>query len=139
MELFFQEVSATVALAGEIASLEELSKKMQSEAENLKQVTGHLLGLASDGNPEVFLADANLYLELFSHVSVGWQWLKQAVVAFRSLENDELSTEQKEFLESKIHTMKYFFSYEMPRTKALSTRLMDDCHLTIKESKEYLV
>ncbi len=139
MDLYFQEVDVTIAHAGEIAPIKELSNKMQSELDNLKQVTKHLTGLAMQGDAELFLADANLFMELFSYVAVGWQWLKQGIVANRSLENDELSIEQRVFLESKIHTLKYFFSYEIPRTQGLTTRLMEDRPLTIKESKEHLV
>ena len=36
------------------------------------------LGTNGDGSPELFLADATLFLELFGVIAVAWQWLRQA-------------------------------------------------------------
>ncbi len=50
----------------------------------------HLLGIATKGDNEVFLADANLYMDFFGIVVVGWIWLKQGVVAKNALVTNSL-------------------------------------------------
>ena len=46
-------------------------------------------------------------------------------------EGDELA-----FYESKLHTMKFFFHYEVPKTLGLAVRLKDTEVLTITTEKE---
>ena len=41
-----------------------------------------------------------------------------------------------EFYESKIHTMKFFYTYELIRTKGLAKTLMNDEELTISVSND---
>jgi butyryl-CoA dehydrogenase len=67
---------------------------------------------------------------------VAWQWLKQALVAKQKLIISSDNADDVEFYESKIHTMKYFFHYEIPKTQGLATRLMDEEVLTIMTEKE---
>ena len=45
----------------------------------------------------------------------------------------------QDFYESKIHTMKFYFKYEVPKTVSLALSLMDDGILTIKQDKEYIL
>jgi butyryl-CoA dehydrogenase len=134
-----EEVENTIELASELDEIAEYAAQLNNELANLRKVTQHLTGLAAKDDDEVFLADANLYMELFSHIAVGWQWLEQAVVAVQRLAQENIDVETQDFYQSKIHTLKYFFSYELPRTKALTTRLIDNRKLTIKDSKEYLM
>ena len=136
---YFKEIEKAIKSAGEMEEIAEYATRLSDELVNLKKVTGHLTGLAAEDDHEVFLADANLYMELFSHVAVGWQWLEQAITALQGLKKENTDQETLNFYQSKIHTLKYFFSYELPKTKSLTTRLMDNCKLTIKESNEYLM
>jgi butyryl-CoA dehydrogenase len=78
---------------------------------------------------EVFLADATLYLEMAGIITIAWQWLMQANCALKQSVNcsDEAL---KKFYLSKIHTMKFFFKYELPRVETLSGILMNDEVLT---------
>ena len=39
----------------------------------------------------------------------------------------------------KIHTMKFYFKYELPKTSSLATSLMSGEVLTIKQDKEYIL
>lgn len=91
----------------------------------------HKLGFAMKGQFDVFLADSTLYMELFGLISVAWQWVKQANVAAEALAKGGLSETEKAFYLDKIHTMKFFFHYEVPKALGLSKRLMDEENLTI--------
>ena len=97
----------------------------------LQSTTSHLLSIAAKGDNEVFLADANLYMEFFGIVTIAWIWLKQAIVAKNVLITQNVEGEELSFYESKIHTMKYFYHYELIKTLSLSTRLTDTELLTV--------
>lgn len=88
---------------------------------------------AMQGNVDVFLADATLYLELFGIVVIAWQWLIQGVTAQKGLEKD-CSEPDRRFYEGKLHTMRYFFQYEVPKTFGLAARLMETDALTVEMS-----
>ena len=84
---------------------------------------------AMEGDHERYLADATIFMDLFSTVVIGWQWLKMGVAAF---EKDET------FKQSKLHTMDYFYKYEMSRCKGLQKTICHDSDVTVKVSAELL-
>ena len=99
----------------------------------------HLLGIAAKGDNEVFLADANLYMDMFGIVTVAWIWLKQGIVAKNALVTNSFEGDELAFYESKIHTMKFFFHYELIKTLSLAARLLDTEVLTINKEYELAV
>ena len=90
---------------------------------------------AKSGNFEKYLADATLFMDFFGTILVGWQWLKIANQAQKDLDAGNVN---KSFLEGKIHTMEYFFKYEMSRTKGLAKTIMNDIELTLEFDLAYL-
>jgi hypothetical protein len=72
-------------------------------------------------------------------LNVGWQWLKQALVAHQTLANGQDLGDDKTFYLSKIHTMKFFFHYEMPKLQGLITRLFDRTQLTIFDTNNEIL
>jgi len=100
----------------------------------LKEVTGHLTGIAAEGKIDLFLADATLYLELFGIIAIAWQWLVQAIKAQKALEEDPIESE-RDFYTGKLYTCRYFFAYELPKIEGVATRLKDSDGLTV-EMKE---
>ena len=98
--------------------------------EQLQNVTLYRVQYALKGEVEEFLADATLYLEFFGIVAVAWQWLAQGIAAQKALSRD-CSDSEKGFYQGKLHTMKYFFHYEVPKIQGLGARLMEADGLTI--------
>ena len=43
---------------------------------------------AKEGNYERFLADATIFMDFFSTIVIGWQWLKMANAATEMLANN---------------------------------------------------
>ncbi len=126
-----EEIKESIAEADKYDNLTKYSSKLGSELRELNNVTMHLIGIAQSGDTERFLSDASLYMEVFSNVTIAWQWLKIATAAELEKSNlDEL------FYLSKIETMKYFYHYELPKTSSLIKRLMDDDVITILKDKE---
>jgi butyryl-CoA dehydrogenase len=120
-----------VAKGKSLDSVKTYAEALEKEVANLTQITMHKLGFAMKGEFDVFLADSTLYMELFGLISVAWQWVKQGNVAAEALANGGLSETEKAFYLDKIHTMKFFFHYEVPKALGLSKRLMDEENLTI--------
>ena len=92
---------------------------------------------AKKGDFERFLADATIFMDMFSTIVIGWQWLKMALAAQQALVTGN-GTYAESFYESKVHTMKFYFKYEMSKTKGLAKTLMNDVDLTLTGvSQEY--
>lgn len=122
-----------VAKASSDEKLAPYASLLQKEIENLGKITMHKLGIAAQGKTVEFLADSSLYMELFGLVIVAWQWLKQGAVASNKLNAGGLSASDLSFYADKIHTMKFFYHYELPKALGLSQRLLDSENLTIFE------
>jgi alkylation response protein AidB-like acyl-CoA dehydrogenase len=121
--LFLEEIGKAVKDAGIHAGLKPYADNLTDALEKLSSVTSHLMGVAKEKGPEIFLADATLYLEMFGIIAIAWQWLKQACTASDSLLKSPSSGDEK-FLQGKLCTFRYFFEYELPKIEGLKTRLL---------------
>ena len=92
----------------------------------------NLTVLGMQGQFELFLKDATLYLEAFGIVIIAWQWLKQGIVAAEKLGDSEDS-----FYQGKLYTMEYFFEYELPKTRALLATLKSTSKVTVEMQNEH--
>ncbi len=137
--LLSEEIKATITAAMEHDELKKYAGMLAKEGERLQKVTMHLMGIAATGDVERYLSDATLYMELFSINVVAWQWLKQAVVAKQKMLVTSGDSDDMTFYESKVHTMKYYFHYEVPKSVGYATRLMDEEVLTIETEKELIM
>ena len=124
-------ISLDIEKAKNYESMTKYAGILEKEVANLTHITMHKLGFAMKGEFDVFLADSTLYMELFGLVTVAWQWLKQGQVAAAAIEKGGLNADDLAFYQDKIHTMKFFFHYEVPKTMGLSHRLLDEEILTI--------
>lgn len=135
-QLLFGEVAKTIAETETHEDLKVYAKMLKAELVRLQEVTMSLMPYAMQGDIERFLMDATLYMEMFGIITVAWQWLKQGVVAKQALLTQNPEGDELAFYESKIHTMKFFFHYEIPKTLGLAVRLKDTEVLTITTEKE---
>ena len=135
-QLLFGEIMKTIEESKTHDDLKQYAEKLEKELGRLQKVTMHLLGIAAKGDNEVFMADANLYMEMFGIVSVAWIWLKQGIVAKNALVTGSHEGDELAFYESKLHTMKFFFHYELVKTLSLAARLTDTEVLTIAKAME---
>jgi alkylation response protein AidB-like acyl-CoA dehydrogenase len=138
LDLWIDEVKNQITNAENSNILKPYWSKLLEEIAQFQEVTKHIIALAAEGNMEVSLADANLYMEAFGILNVAWHWLTQGIVAERFLQKTE--GEAALFYESKIETLQFYYHYELPKTKTLFTRLLDSQILTIyKADKEVLI
>lgn len=131
VDLWLSKVRPDIEAAKAVASLQKEALQLEKVVQHWEKVTQHLLVLAAKDDPEPFIADATLYIEYFGILNVAWQWLRMGAVAQKALSEKQVAGEEAQFYHSKIHTMRFFFAYELPKTQALSERLMADLPLTI--------
>ena len=93
---------------------------------------------ALKGDFEKYLADASIFMEFFSLVIVGWNWLEIAANSQQALKNNDRKYSEI-FYTSKVETMKYFFEYELPKTISHSEIIMNPSSVTIKKEGEILI
>ncbi|KGL58482.1 acyl-CoA dehydrogenase [Polaribacter sp. Hel1_33_49] len=138
LELLVSEITKTILAASKDEDLKQYAIILGDKLKQSQKVLSHLMPFAMKGNYERYLADANLFMEYMSIVVLGWLWLEMAVDAKKELTNTNRKYSEI-FYESKIHTMKFYFKYEVPKTNSLVESLMNDETLTIKKDKEHII
>jgi alkylation response protein AidB-like acyl-CoA dehydrogenase len=138
LELLVSEITKTILAASKDEELKQYATILGDKLKQSQKVLSHLMPFAMKGNYERYLADANLFMEYMSIVVLGWLWLEMAVDAKKELTNTNRKYSEI-FYESKIHTMKFYFKYEVPKTTSLVESLMNDETLTIKKDKEHII
>jgi len=136
LRLWMEEVHHAEKEARRHPQLEPFSECLDGALEKLRQTTELLVSRSHRVGPEVFLADATLYLELFGIVTIAWQWLVQASVASKALRGT-LSSGEADFYQGKLFTCRYFYAYELPRTEGLIQRLNDSDPITVEMKQAY--
>ena len=136
-QLYLAEVRKAIAAAQADADLQSFASELEKSIGDLEKVTAHLAGIALKGNPEIFLADATLYLEFFGIIAIAWQWLMQATVANKALKKGGLAEPDINFYSGKIYACRYFFGYELPKIEGLAKRLLNSDGLTVEMKKGY--
>jgi len=130
LKLFVAEVKSTIDTANQQEALKRYGHQLTAAMQTLQKTTQHLVKLATENKPEVFLSDATLYLEFFGLITVSWLWLKQAIIAQNAIDN-KAENEEHLFYQGKVHTMKYYFEYELPKMQALRDRLLSEDRITL--------
>ncbi len=136
-KLYYKEVGKTIREAMADPELRIYAHDVEKGLTRLEQITGYLSGLSTQGNVELFLADATLYLEFFGIITMGWQWLIQALAAKHSLQLSEGVPDDINFYEGKLCTCQYFFIYEFPRIESLAISLTKGSSLTVDMKNDH--
>lgn len=133
---YINEIDDTIGTARQFSELRGFANNLNTTLTNLQDVTQHLIQIAQQQGPEAFLADATLYLEFFSIVTIAWQWLQQGVAVQKALQNGAKKKDHN-FYQGKLFALRFFFAYELPKTLGLARRLMDDDRLTVEMQSDY--
>ena len=135
-KLYEDELRKTISAADDFPELKPHALALEKALETLQRTTGHLMDVADRKGTEIFLADATLYLEFFGIISVAWQWLLQGITIQNQLKGGP-SESEKAFFAGKMYTLRYFFSYEMPKIQGLAERLTNSDGLTVEMQAEH--
>ncbi len=115
--------------ATEGTRLAQYAKELEQESARIQTVLTHLSKLAAS-DIDRFLSDATVFMELVSYVVIGWQWLKMAHAAEVQIQAGNFTEQTRAFYAGKIHTMKFYFRYELPHAAACEKTLLDSDYLT---------
>jgi butyryl-CoA dehydrogenase len=118
-QLLSAEILSSVQQAMTHESLAPYAKILSDKVGLAQKVVQSLLGFAAKGDYQRFLSDASVFMEFFGNITVAWLWLDMARSAQSALiaGNTDFS---KDFYNAKIHAMKFYFKYELPKTTALA-------------------
>ncbi len=134
--LYLEEVRKAISEAQAVDELNAYGERLSAALAGLEKVTADLKALGEAKGNRVMLADATLYLDYFSLITIAWQWLLQAIAAVKGLAGKP-SKSNTHFYQGKLLTARYFFHYELPKADAFATRLAEQEEITLAMEKEY--
>ena len=138
LKLLLAEIIETITKASNYPELKEYCDSLSEKIKLSEKILQSLMPYALKGDFEKYLADASIFMEFFSLVIVGWNWLEIAANSQQALK-DENKKYSDIFYKSKIETMKYFFEYEIPKAIGHSEIIMNPSSVTIKQEEEILI
>ncbi|MCX6205405.1 MAG: acyl-CoA dehydrogenase [Bacteroidetes bacterium] len=130
VKLLVASMNATMKEATETGRLSPYANRLGIEIQRMGKVLEHLSVYLLKSDMDRYLADATVFMEMAGHIVIAWQWLKMAVVASHKIKNSDFQTNHLAFYEGKIHTMEFFFKYELPHAEACAKTLEDQLTLT---------
>ena len=137
LKLLLAEIIETITKASNYPELKEYCDSLSKKIKLSEKILQTLMPYALKGDFEKYLADASVFMEFFSLIILGWNWLEIASNSADTINRSEKSF-SNEFYSSKIETMKYFFEYELPKTMGYYQIIMNPSSVTIKKEKEIL-
>ena len=128
----FARIAETIGSARGSATLAPHAERLEAAIADAAKTTSKVAAALRE-NPELALANATLYLDSLGHIVVAWRWLVQAQAAESAIA--AASGSERDFYAGKLSACRYFFRYELPRTRpALHlVRSLDDTALTIPD------
>ena len=135
VKLLSDEIMNSMQDASKFEDLKPYAQKLGETLKQTQEVLQFLMQFAKKGDYERFLSDATVFMEFFGNIVLGWLWLDIAVKSQNAMALSDTKYSSA-FYESKISAMKFYFKYEIPKTKALAEVLMDkDVLTTANENK----
>lgn len=130
LALLSEEIMGAITEASKYNELAPYAKKLGAKLKLMQEVLQFLMPFAQKGDYERFLSDATVFMEFFGNIVIGWLWLEMATKAQSALAASD-TRYSKEFFNAKVHAMKFYFKYELPKTTALAEVLMNKEVLTV--------
>ncbi|MDI1350692.1 acyl-CoA dehydrogenase [Aquabacterium sp.] len=117
LSVLAERISETIQKAGHV---DGLAGHANALAQALQKVGATTKAAWSTGVPEEALANATPFLQAFGHTVLAWVWLELALAAKAAQAAGawDASPLGAGFLQGKLATADYFFSYELPKIDA---------------------
>jgi butyryl-CoA dehydrogenase len=138
LKLLQADIQESIEAAMTFDDLKPYANVLMEKLGIVQKVLGFLMPFAMKGEHERYLSDATHFMDMFGTIIVAWQWLKMATTAKQALVSGS-TTYTAEFYQSKIHTMRFFYKYELSEVDSLANILMHPEVLTILEEKDLIV
>lgn len=121
LALFVATVTHDIEGAQQVPALQSDANALQRILSDLVDVTRKLVAMQSS-DPDLALANATIYLDVFGRVTVGWVWLKQAAIAQSALAAGTTETDAL-YYQGKLQAQRYFFQWDLPGARPDLARL----------------
>jgi butyryl-CoA dehydrogenase len=112
------------------------AKELEDQLPMVEATLAHLIPMAMKGETEKFVSDATLFMEAIGTIVVAWQWLKIGITASNALKSSD-SAFSASMLKNKLHTMRFFYKYELARNKSIFKIIQSDEVLTLAEDEAF--
>lgn len=122
-----KEIHQDLAKAKEYERLKQLASSLETYLDLANKSLAAQVNKSKMG-PEVFLADATLFLELCGHLCIGWMWIRQSITAQQALDKKD----SDDFYLGKLKTANYYVEYELVKIHSLAIRLASSEHPTVE-------
>jgi alkylation response protein AidB-like acyl-CoA dehydrogenase len=135
LQLLMREIQTTVRRVrkSESAELRGFADALTESVDRIMETTRNLLCAAGNGEADMALANASVYLEMAGHIVVAWIWLRQALVAVAKLASAHGA--DRDFYQGKLQACAYFFRWELPKTQP-QNQLLNGMDRTCFEMQE---
>ncbi len=124
------DIIESIKAAQTFDELKPHAQELSNRLKLVQDVMAKLLPFAMKGQFERYLSDATVFMEMFSTIVIAWQWLVMATAAKKALLSGN-GQRSADFYEGQVHTMKFYFKYELTKTSGLAETLLSDEVLTI--------
>lgn len=138
LQLLSAEIGKSIKEASTYDELAPYAQKLGTKLELTQEVLEFLMSFAKKGDYQRFLSDATVFMEFLGNIVIGWLWLDMASKAQSALVADDTQYDQ-DFYRGKIHAMKFYFKYEIPKTNALAETLMSKEALTVATDNKMFI
>lgn len=128
------EMGTTIAEASALETLKELQEKVQEVQNEVIAATMYLGGIGMSGQVNEYICNATMYLEMFSQLLMGWQHLKQAIVAQRVL---DAGTDEADFYHGKIETARFYINTVLPHAVSSAKILQSNEYTALNFKPEW--
>ena len=131
LQVLATAVSHTIREAAKHPSLSVIALQLENELHRVQRVLQFLQPKLVSGKIDDFLADATVFMEMTGLIVIGWQWLKMGVAARNTLDTaPELASSTQQMLNNTLHTLQFYFRYELSHTQSLEATICNEPTLT---------
>lgn len=113
VDILEAEINSTVAAAKAHPNLAVECQELIAAFELIRET---IEAVSQSPDPALALANATIFLDAMGHVVIAWMWLMQAVAANEGLAKGKGA--DTAFYQGKVSATKFFFRYELPKTRA---------------------
>jgi alkylation response protein AidB-like acyl-CoA dehydrogenase len=113
-KLLVSKMHKTIAKAEKSDALSEFATNLSKSIETVASVTQTIGKSMQSGEINLSLANATIYLDMFGHMVIAWNWLEQALICQQALSQD-LPPAEQHFYSGKLKACQYFYRYELCR------------------------
>jgi len=132
LKTMLAEIQSTIYEAKKETNLVKTAQELEEQLPLVEATLAHLIPIAMKGETEKFVSDATLFMEAIGSIIVAWQWLKIGISASNELKSSN-SGFSESMLKNKLHTMRFFYKYELGRNKSIFKIIQSDEVLTLAE------